>query len=119
MTSNTFQLTKGAAQSYEGQKVPAIFRPLAEATVSEIELNENDKVLDVACGTGIVVRVIGERLPNIARLVGSDLNEGMLEVARKLTDGASHHPEWRQSEVSHLPFETDSFSKCFCQQGLQ
>lgn len=119
MSSNTFQLSKGAAQSYEGQKVPAIFRPMAVATVNKIRLTENDKVLDVACGTGIILRVIGERVPNISRLVGSDLNESMLDVAKNLTEHAKYKPEWHQGAVSKLPFEAGSFSKCFCQQGLQ
>ena len=83
MSSSTFQLSKMAAQSYEKQKVLAIFRPIAEATVNEIELTDSDKILDVACGTGIIMRVIGERSPNITRLAGVDINESMLEVARK------------------------------------
>lgn len=119
MSSSTFQLSKLAAQSYEGQKVKAIFRPMAEATVEKMELTENDKILDVACGTGIIARVIGERIPSVSRLVGSDLNESMLEVAKDLTERTSYLPEWHQGEVSNLPFESNSFSKCFCQQGLQ
>ena len=94
MTGDTFQLTASAAQNYEAQKVPAMFRPLAELTVSEVEVRNDDKVLDVACGTGIVARVVGEKMPKIERLVGSDLNEGMLKVARKLTEGATYRSEW-------------------------
>lgn len=74
MARDAFQLAKGAAAAYEQQKVKAIFRPLAEATLASIAIYENDVVLDVACGTGIVSRVLWERSSPKAAITGIDLN---------------------------------------------
>lgn len=119
MSHETYQLTNQAAQIYESQKVPAMFRPLAESTVSLIQVDSTDDILDVACGTGILARVIGEKYPDIQRLVGSDLNQGMLDVARTLTATEPYKSEWYAADVGSLPFDNHSFTLCFCQQGLQ
>ena len=119
MTRETFQLSGSAAAIYEEQKVPAIFAPLAEATLDAVPLSGDDSVLDVACGTGIVARKVRERIGPSARIVGVDLNDGMIEAARNLTDANSRSCEWRTADVTKLPFEGDTFSVAFCQQGLQ
>ncbi len=49
---DTFQLARNATLIYEGQKVPAIFGPPAEATLNVVSLSDKDSILDVACGTG-------------------------------------------------------------------
>jgi len=119
MTHETYQLTNKAAQIYESQKVPAMFRPLAESTVNLIQIDAIDHVLDVACGTGILARVVGEKFPNIQRLVGSDLNQGMLDIAQTLTTDEPYKSEWYAADVGSLPFDSRTFTICFCQQGLQ
>lgn len=119
MSQDTFQLTLNAAEVYESQKVPAMFRPLAEATLREVSINSNDLVLDAACGTGIVSRLIEERVPNINCIVGVDLNKGMIEVAQTLTKDRQGLFEWHQADILTLPFEDNTFTIAFCQQGLQ
>jgi len=115
----TFQLGGGAAAIYEEQKVPAIFAPLAEATLDAVPLFGDDSILDVACGTGIVARKARARIGPSARIVGVDLNEGMIDAARNLTDANSRSCEWHTADVTKLPFEDGTFSVSLCQQGLQ
>jgi hypothetical protein len=50
MSQEIFQLASGAAQIYEEQKVPAMFRPLAVATLDRVALRADDAILDIACG---------------------------------------------------------------------
>ena len=119
MSQNTYQLTGKAVEVYEFQKVKAIFRPLAEATLQNVTINENDSVLDVACGTGIMNRVIGEQFPSLNSIVGVDLNPTMIEMAKKLTSDQQERFKWHQSDVVSLPFEDKLFTLVFCQQGLQ
>lgn len=119
MSTHSFQLGGHAAEIYEAQKVPAIFKPLAEETVARVRIRDSDRVLDVACGTGIVSRLIAVKVPGVARMAGVDLNPGMLQVARKLSDEAGLGLEWYQHDVSALPFQAREFTVCFCQQGLQ
>jgi SAM-dependent methyltransferase len=119
MGQDNFQLAGGAAAIYEEQKVPAIFGPLAEATLDRIPLAEGENVLDVACGTGILARKARERHDNLGRVVGADLNSGMIKTAQSLTDRHSMACDWYVADASNMPFDDKSFSVIFCQQGLQ
>lgn len=117
MNHESFHLNADAADIYESQKVVAIFRPLALATIEAIGIDPGDRVIDVACGTGIISRVLEDRHPDLARIVGVDLNVSMIEKSRSLTSG--NRIEWYQSDVAGLPFQDHSFSLAICQQGLQ
>lgn len=119
MPQDTFQLAAGAAAVYEDQKVPAIFEPLAEATLDKNTLDSSDVILDVACGTGIVARKARQRLGPSPRIVGVDLNEGMIAAARNSADEAPRSCEWYVADVTKLPFGAETFSIAFCQQGVQ
>jgi ubiquinone/menaquinone biosynthesis C-methylase UbiE len=119
MARDAFQLAHGAAATYEKQKVKAIFRPLAEATLAEIDFSEDDVALDVACGTGIVARVMRERASPKAAITGVDLNEGMIETARAVTSDAPDAFRWHVGDVTDMPFGDSSFTLAVCQQGLQ
>jgi SAM-dependent methyltransferase len=119
MARDTFQLTGNAAAIYEDQKVPAIFRPLAEATLEAIAPRPNERLLDAACGTGIVGREALARLSSAGHVTGFDLNAGMIDVARRLTADDAERCRWHVADVSTLPFEDGAFSLVVCQQGLQ
>lgn len=119
MSKETFQLSGSAASIYEEQKVPAMFGPLADATLSLVPLFENDQVIDLACGTGIVARKVRQKLGAGARIVGVDLNKGMIEIARNLTDQNARSCDWHVCNVTELPFESETFTMAFCQQGIQ
>jgi ubiquinone/menaquinone biosynthesis C-methylase UbiE len=114
-----FQLQGNAARVYEAQKVPAIFRPLAELTLESITLDGCACVLDVACGTGIVARLLAERLGSRAKVVGVDVNRGMIAVARQYTSATGGTVEWHEADVGALPFDEGMFDLAICQQGLQ
>ena len=57
-----FALQASFPEMYERLLVGPLFRPWAELTLEEVALAPGDRVLDVACGTGIVARVASERL---------------------------------------------------------
>ncbi len=119
MARDAFQLAQGAAASYEQQKVKAIFRPLAEATLAAIDISHDDVLLDVACGTGIVSRVIHAQVSPKAPITGIDLNDGMIEMAREVTRDAPESFAWHVGDVTKMPFADAIFSVALCQQGLQ
>jgi len=114
-----FQLSARAAQLYERHNVPMTTGPLAALMFQHVPLYEGDRVLDVACGTGIVARLAAERVGQAGQVVGVDLNPAMLDVARAnpLVDGAAI--EWRQGDARALPVADSSFDVVLCQQGLQ
>lgn len=117
--SNAFHLSTAAAETYEKQRVPAIFGPMATATLDAVSLPSPGTVLDVACGTGVMARAVGERLTTPARIVGCDLNPAMIEVARANTPGGPHRFEWIEAPAQSMPLEDGEVDLAFCQHGLQ
>ena len=45
-----------AAEAYDAELVPVVFRPWAELMVQEARVHNGMRTLDVACGTGVVAR---------------------------------------------------------------
>ena len=117
--SKGWQLQENSAEAYERYLVPLFFAPGAEYLVELATLGPGERVLDVACGTGIVARCAAPRVGADGTVVGLDLNEGMLEVARKISSEMRPPIEWRQGDVTEMPFPDAAFDILFCQQGLQ
>jgi ubiquinone/menaquinone biosynthesis C-methylase UbiE len=86
---------------------------------AHVSLQAGDRVLDAACGTGIVTRVAVQRYGHLRHVVGVDLNPGMLEVARAHTPATRVPIVWGQADVCALPFADGRFEVVLCQQGLQ
>ena len=116
--STGFQVEESAAEAYEEYVVP-IFAPLAERLIDLISLREGDRVLDVACGTGIVARRVAERVGKEGTVTGLDINEGMLAVAEKTAAEVQPPFTWRLGDAADLPFPDERFDVVFCQQALQ
>ncbi len=101
---------------YERWLVGPLFRPWAEVILDELGVVGGDRVLDVACGTGIVARVARERVGDTGQVVGVDSNPQMLMVAR----GTDSHIDWREGNAVSLPLQDgEEFDVVVCQQGLQ
>jgi SAM-dependent methyltransferase len=112
--SESFQIPIEAAEFYESAFVPAFFAQWAPILCEAAGVASGQTVLDVACGTGIVARTAADLVEPDGRVVGLDLNEAMLTVARRV------RPEidWRQGDVAALPFPDDSFDTVLCQMAL-
>jgi SAM-dependent methyltransferase len=122
MTGDTqagWQLAEDSAEAYESYLVPAIFVEMAERLLDLAEVGGGERVLDVGCGTGIVARRAAARVGAAGHLAGLDLNEGMLRVARRVSQGLRPAIEWRQGDAMALPFPDGSFDAVVCQQALQ
>jgi ubiquinone/menaquinone biosynthesis C-methylase UbiE len=70
-----------AASAYEALFVPALFQEWAARTVDAAQLHRGQRVLDVACGTGVLARAAAERVTASGSVTGVDPNPGMLAVA--------------------------------------
>ena len=103
------------ASIYETQLVSAIFEPLARVIVECARPEPGEHVLDTACGTGIVARLVAPRVGPSGRMVGLDYDSIMIEMAR----GLAPEIEWRQGDLQNLPFSDGSYDLVTCQQGLQ
>ncbi|PJG55977.1 transposase [Bradyrhizobium forestalis] len=109
-----WQMDASAPELYERYLVPAITSLWANDLLDRIAPARGESVLDIACGTGIVARLIEQR--GIAgRVVGLDLNSAMLAIARS----KSPKIEWIEGSALDLPFDAGSFDVVLCQLGLQ
>ena len=115
-SSSTF--TRASA-SYERIMVPAVFAPWANDLIETAALAPGMRVLDVACGTGIVARLAVPRVGQAGWVVGLDTNEAMLAVARAQPMLTGAQVEWRQGDATKLPFPDEQFDRILCQHGLQ
>lgn len=107
------------AETYERSIVPYLFRPWAQVLLDRASVQPGERVLDVACGTGIVAREAAKIVGSAGQAVGVDVNPAMLAVAQEAAAGEGISVEWRESDASDLPFSDESFDAVFCQQGLQ
>jgi SAM-dependent methyltransferase len=109
-----WQVSTEAAEVYESCFVPAIFGAWAGPVVDAAGIRSGDSVLDVGCGTGVLAREALRRVGTEGRVVGLDLNEGMLAVAAR----TEPRIEWRQGDATALPFEDGSFDAVVSQFAL-
>lgn len=114
-----WQLERSSAEAYEQYLVPLFFSPGAQYLIDLVSLQAGKRVLDIACGTGIVARSAAARVGLHGMVVGLDLNENMLEVAQEVSSDLLPEIEWRQGDVHDIPFPDAAFDVVFCQQGLQ
>ena len=109
-----WQVSSNAAEVYEQYWVPAMLAQWAPRLVDVVEVAGRDRVLDVACGTGLVARHAASRLDSEGVVVGVDINVGMLEVARRLAPEL----DWRVGDAMGLPFDDGDFDVVLCQFAL-
>lgn len=102
---------------YEELMVPGFFAAFADELLDRAAPADGERLLDIATGTGIVLRRARERVPGLARLTGLDLTPGMLATARLRSEGLGI--EYVEGDAQALPFEDGSFDIVTCQQGLQ
>jgi ubiquinone/menaquinone biosynthesis C-methylase UbiE len=108
-----YQLSGDAPTAYSRFAVKMV-EPWTDDLILSAGCRDGDRVLDVACGTGVVAGRVNLVSRKLCTITGLDINEGMLTVARR-----NSHIEWHQGSATELPFEDASFDVVLCQQGLQ
>jgi ubiquinone/menaquinone biosynthesis C-methylase UbiE len=108
------QVTQSAAEVYEEFFVPALFQEWSSQVADAAQISSGQRVLDIACGTGVLTREVVNRVGAGGSVVGLDLNEGMLVVAKR----KAPEVEWYQGHAEALPFNSNTFDAVVCQFGL-
>jgi SAM-dependent methyltransferase len=103
-----------AAETYERVLVPALFDRWVQPILEAGDVGEGDRVLDVACGTGVVARQAVAVVGDSGHVVGVDIDGAMLDVARRFEPQV----EWTIGDATELPFGDESFDVVVCQAGL-
>jgi ubiquinone/menaquinone biosynthesis C-methylase UbiE len=115
----SFETYRGnAAENYERYFVPTIGAPLAADLVDLAAPRSGEHVVDIACGTGIVARLVAERVGAAGSIAGVDINPGMLAVAHRAAP-ADAPIDWHEARAEELPLADGAFDVALCQLGLQ
>ena len=79
------------------------------------EIKSDDKVLDVACGTGVISKEISQFLGRKGLLVGIDLSRTALEIAKRSV--SLSNANFVEMDAENIGFNF-KFDKITCQYGL-
>ena len=114
-----WQLERASAELYERLLVGPVTSVWAQDLVERVELRPGTRVLDVACGTGVVARLAASQVGAGGRVSALDVNRGMLAVARSLPAPRGAPIEWLEGSADELPFGDGELDVVLCQLGLQ
>src|SRR6267378_1265727 len=106
--------------AYDLYFVPRLFAPWARVLLDSLELKPGDHVLDVACGSGVVTRMLAERIGANGHVTGTDISAQMLELARGKPALPNAAPiEYLESPAAPLAMPDHAFDVATCQHGFQ
>ncbi|OCK55013.1 hypothetical protein LMTR3_09570 [Bradyrhizobium sp. LMTR 3] len=104
--------------NYERYFVPTIGGPASKGLLAAARLKPGERVLDVACGTGVVARAAVDVVGPTGTVAGLDINPGMLATARKQVP-SGNSIDWYEASAESMPLPDRSFDVVLCQMGLQ
>jgi ubiquinone/menaquinone biosynthesis C-methylase UbiE len=113
------QHSPNPAEVYEQYFGPALFGPWARVLLEYAAPQPGERVLDVACGTGIVTRHVAPMVGAAGKVVGLDISPVMLAVAHALPAPGGAAVEWQEGNALTLALPDDAFDLVLCHQGLQ
>jgi ubiquinone/menaquinone biosynthesis C-methylase UbiE len=112
------QFSGTAAENYERYFVPAIGQPVSEDLLNLAALRAGERVVDIACGTGVIARQAAERVGSTGSVTGVDLAPDMIAVAEGIDAPSGAPIEWHVGDAAALPLPDDIYDVALCQMGL-
>src|SRR6266511_3642426 len=103
---------ENVADIYKREVAAAVVGPWGPRVVELAALRPGLRVLDVACGTGLVARLAAEAVGVHGRVAALELNPAMLAVASELPAVEGAPIEWVEGDAQALPFAEASFDGC-------
>jgi ubiquinone/menaquinone biosynthesis C-methylase UbiE len=96
----------------------AFLRPMGDAIIDSLQIQDTDVVLDIATGTGEPGITIAGLVPG-GKVTGTDLAEDMLTIARENASAKGRgNYETITADVCELPFDPESFNAISCRMGF-
>ena len=110
-------LDRDTAMGWERNFVPR-FRPWAERLVAAAAPGPGQRVLDVACSTGLAARLAAPRVGEGGHVAGIDNAPRMIEVAEAVCADVLPTIEFRTGDALDLPYPGADFDLVVSNQGL-
>ena len=104
--------------NYDRYLGPLLFHDFADDLAGRLTLKPGMRVLETACGTGIVTQRLLDRMRGHGTLVATDLNDAMIAHGRRHVTAEPGLVEWQTADATKLPFPDGSFDAVICQFGL-
>jgi demethylmenaquinone methyltransferase/2-methoxy-6-polyprenyl-1,4-benzoquinol methylase len=90
---------------------------IKRSAIRRLNIHAGAKILDVCTGSGDTAMMMAKAHPE-AHVIGVDVSEKMLEIARQKTQGLAN-VEFRLADAMHLPFEQGCFDVALISFGLR
>lgn len=89
-----------AARRYAKRPIDDI--PAYEATLDRTRafLHQDDRILEIGCGTGGTARLLA---PAVAHITATDISAEMIAIAKERADSDQHHISFQQASVTAPP----------------
>lgn len=115
---STENIFKGSIpNTYHEYLVPLIFSAYAEDLASRVSVSDDATILETAAGTGVLTECLANRLPSEVKIIATDLNSTMLDIAREYLAGRSNI-SFDVANAIDLHYNDDSFDAVLCQFGV-
>ena len=115
MARQQIKATTSPSAIYERYMVPGIFARWSKVLLELVAPRPGERVLDLACGTGIVARTVAPMVQPGGQVIGVDFNPAQIATARSIDSSI----EWREGDAGSLTFADEEFDLVVCQQGFQ
>jgi len=117
LSNNAASFVGDIPSHYDSGLGPNIFVDYADLIVQQCQAHSPQSVVELAAGTGIVSKRLRDALPQETRLVVTDLNGPMLDIAKtKFAD--TDNVEFMVANAMDLPFAESEFDLMTCQFGV-
>lgn len=116
MSEEVYKISGNDASNYEEHLGPLVFEPAAKALMTHINGLQANSILEIAAGTGRLTKHLREKFPAPAKLVATDINPDMLELAQQQLNDPSI--TFQLADAQQLPFAAPSFDLVVNQFGL-
>ncbi|MCM3588918.1 class I SAM-dependent methyltransferase [Mesobacillus maritimus] len=105
---------KGLIGTYIGEKMVQQHKPETLWTIELLNVNKNDHILELGCGSGYAMKLILEQ-KQVDQVVGFDISPTVIRTAKIRNKKALNEGKVKivQGTVKKLPFEDEVFNKVF------
>ncbi|MEX0845255.1 MAG: methyltransferase domain-containing protein [Balneolaceae bacterium] len=107
-----------AAEYYEDSWKDQL-KPAQDKVMEMADLKTGEKVLETACGTGLVTFQIAKSVKPKGEVVATDISDGMIEIAKSEAERKNiGNINYQRMDAENLDLEEDSFDAAICALGL-